>query len=68
MSVLQVADRGRVFVADVDADGKVELIYDHEGCGAEKGPVYIVDPMTGTIENKIEYGGSKVPSCIISTL
>ena len=43
--------------ADVDADGKVELIYDHEGCAAEKGPVYIVDPMTGTIENKIDYRG-----------
>jgi len=43
--------------ADVDADGNVELLYDHEGCAAEKGPVYIADPMTGTIENKIDYRG-----------
>ena len=41
--------------ADVDSDGNVELIYDHEGCASEKGPTYIVDPMTGTIENKIDY-------------
>jgi outer membrane protein assembly factor BamB len=41
--------------ADVDADGKTEFIYDHEGCDAQKGPTYIVDAMTGTMKNKIDY-------------
>ena len=39
---------------DVDADGKTEFIYDHEGCGG-RGPCYIVDAMTGKIKNKIDY-------------
>jgi outer membrane protein assembly factor BamB len=44
-----------VVCADVDADGKTEFIYDHEGCAAEKGPAYMVDPMTGTVKYKIDY-------------
>jgi hypothetical protein len=40
---------------DVDADGRTELVYDHEGCGAGKGPAYVVDAMTGGIEVKIDY-------------
>jgi len=40
---------------DVDADGRTEFVYDHEGCGAEKGPAYVVDAMTGKVELKIEY-------------
>ncbi len=41
--------------ADVDGDGRVEVVYDHEGCSASKGPVYIADALTGKIENKIDY-------------
>jgi len=44
-----------IVCADLDADGKTELIYDHEGCDAEKGPVYIVESMTGKIKVKIDY-------------
>jgi len=41
--------------ADVDADGKTELFYDHEGCDREKGPAYIVDAGTGKVKIKIDY-------------
>lgn len=37
---------------DIDADGKTELIYDHD---EGKGPAYIVEPLTGKIKMKIEY-------------
>jgi len=38
--------------ADVDADGKTELIYDHhEGAG----PAYVVEAMTGNLRMKIDY-------------
>ncbi len=40
---------------DVDDDGNIEVIYDHEGCGAAKGPIYIVEPLTGRIKAKIDY-------------
>jgi outer membrane protein assembly factor BamB len=40
---------------DIDADGVIELIYDHEGCDSEKGPLYIVNAMSGEIEVKIDY-------------
>ena len=41
--------------ADVDGDGATELIYDHEGCDAQKGPTYIVDAMTGVLKQKLDY-------------
>ncbi len=41
--------------ADVDDDGRIEVMYDHEGCSHQKGPVYIADALTGNIENKIDY-------------
>jgi len=40
---------------DVDGDGRIELIYDHEGCGAAKGPIYVVEPLTGKIKTQIDY-------------
>ncbi|MHC4478220.1 MAG: rhamnogalacturonan lyase family protein [Planctomycetota bacterium] len=40
---------------DLDADGRIELVYDHEGCMAEKGPAYVVDAMTGWLEFEIDY-------------
>jgi len=40
---------------DVDGDGKIEVIYDHEGCGAAKGPIYVADPLTGNIKAKVDY-------------
>jgi hypothetical protein len=40
---------------DVDGDGNVEVIYDHEGCSAAKGPIYVVDALTGRIKTKIDY-------------
>ena len=42
-------------MADVDGDGRMELIYDHEGCSAEKGPVYVVDALTGQRKATIDY-------------
>jgi len=40
---------------DVDGDGNIEVVYDHEGCAAAKGPIYIVEPLTGRIKAKIDY-------------
>ncbi len=40
---------------DVDGDGKIEVIYDHEGCDAAKGPIYVVDPLSGQIKSRIDY-------------
>jgi outer membrane protein assembly factor BamB len=40
---------------DVDGDGKIEFVYDHEGCDAAKGPIYVVEPLTGKIKAKIDY-------------
>ena len=40
---------------DVDGDGNIEVIYDHEGCGAAKGPIYVVEPLSGKIKAKIDY-------------
>ena len=42
---------------DVDEDGKIEVIYDHDGCGG-KGPLYIVDALTGEVEATIDYFSS----------
>jgi len=41
--------------ADVDEDGRIEVVYDHEGCSAQKGPVYIADALTGKLEYTIDY-------------
>ncbi len=40
---------------DVDGNGRIEVIYDHEGCGAAKGPIYVVEPLSGKIKAKIDY-------------
>ncbi|MHC4201403.1 MAG: outer membrane protein assembly factor BamB family protein, partial [Planctomycetota bacterium] len=40
---------------DLDGDGATELLYDHQGCGAEKGPLYVVDAMSGKVRLKIDY-------------
>ncbi len=41
--------------ADVDEDGRIEVVYDHQGCSSEKGPVYIADALTGKLEHSIDY-------------
>ena len=40
---------------DVDGDGKIEVVYDHAGCDAAEGPIYVVEPLTGKIKAKIDY-------------
>ena len=50
----QVGHSDYIVCGDVDADGKVELVYDHHGCGG-RGPAYIADAMTGKIKIKIDY-------------
>lgn len=50
---------------NVDGDGRIEVIYDHEGCGAAKGPIYVVEPLSGRIETKIDY--SKQASTMLRT-
>ncbi len=39
---------------DMDADGQIEVVYDHDGCGGS-GPVYIVDALTGKVKSTIDY-------------
>ena len=39
---------------DVDADGRCEVIYDHDGCGGS-GPLYIVDACTGERKLAVDY-------------
>ena len=41
--------------ADVDGDGRIEVIYDHEGCARQKGPIYIADALTGKLKSTIDY-------------
>jgi hypothetical protein len=40
---------------DVDNDGVIELVYDHDGCGTAAGPIYVVDGMTGEREQSWPY-------------
>lgn len=40
---------------DVDGDGNIEVLYDHEGCRAARGPIYVVEGLTGKIKVKIDY-------------
>lgn len=40
---------------DIDRDGRIEVLYDHDGCHAEKGPILIADAMTGKLEQKVDY-------------
>ena len=40
---------------DIDGDGKIEVIYDHEGCDAAKGPINVVEPLTGKVKFQIDY-------------
>ena len=51
----QVGHSDYIVCGDVDADGKTELVYDHHGCGAGRGPAYVVDAMCGEIKVKIDY-------------
>ncbi len=39
---------------DVDADGRCEVIYDHDGCGG-RGPLYVADALTGRRERTADY-------------
>jgi outer membrane protein assembly factor BamB len=39
---------------DVDADGRCEVVYDHDGCGGA-GPLYVVDALSGQRERTIDY-------------
>ncbi len=49
------ADTGETEWFATDGDGNIEVIYDHEGCGAAKGPIHVVDGLTGKIKIKIDY-------------
>lgn len=51
----QVHHSDFVDYGDVDGDGKIEVIYDHAGCDAAQGPIYVVEPLTGKIKAKIDY-------------
>lgn len=42
-------------LADITGDGRKEFIYDHEGCSRERGPLYIVDAVTGERRFTIDY-------------
>ena len=44
-----------VAFGDVDGDGKIEVVYDHAGCDAARGPIYVVEPLTGKIKAKVDY-------------
>ena len=39
---------------DVDADGRCEVIYDHDGCGG-RGPLYVADALTGRRKLTADY-------------
>ena len=39
---------------DMDGDGRIEVVYDHDGCGGA-GPLYIADALTGEIKSKVDY-------------
>ena len=41
-------------MGDVDADGRCEVVYDHDGCGGA-GPLYVADALTGERELGIDY-------------
>jgi len=49
-----------LLLADVDGDGRKEFIYDHCGCGGGKGPVLIVDALTGQQKASIDYSAGGV--------
>jgi len=51
----QVHHSDFVDYGDVDGDGKIEVIYDHAGCDAAQGPIYVVEPLTGKIKARIDY-------------
>ena len=42
---------------DVDADGRIEVVYDHDGCGGN-GPIYIADALTGKVKSTIDYNSA----------
>jgi len=42
---------------DVDADGRIEVVYDHDGCGGN-GPLYIADALTGKVKSTIDYNSA----------
>lgn len=41
-------------LGDVDGDGRIEVVYDHDGCGGA-GPLYVVDGATGKHELSVGY-------------
>jgi outer membrane protein assembly factor BamB len=42
-------------LVDVDGDGRKDLVYDHWGCSAGKGPALVVDALTGQKKLEINY-------------
>jgi outer membrane protein assembly factor BamB len=44
-----------ICVGDVDNDGEMEFLYDHDGCYAARGPIYVVNSMTGKREQSWPY-------------
>ncbi|MCD4710614.1 MAG: hypothetical protein K8R52_07195 [Bacteroidales bacterium] len=44
-----------ICAGDIDNDGVTELVYDHNGCWAAGGPIYVVDGPTGDREQSWEY-------------
>ena len=50
---LKTAPRINRFNIRQDGDSS-EVIYDHEGCGAAEGPIYVVDPLTGKVKARID--------------
>lgn len=41
-------------LGDLDGDGRIEVVYDHDGCGGA-GPLYVVDGVTGEEKLSIDY-------------
>lgn len=40
---------------DFDGDGRCDVVYDHDGCNALKGPLYVADAQTGKLSFSIDY-------------
>ncbi len=45
---------------DIDADGRCEVIYDHDGCGG-RGPLYLCDASTGQRDSTADYREAGLP-------
>jgi len=47
---------------DIDGDGRIEVVYDHDGCG-RKGPLYVANPLTGELKYTIDYATHGLGHC-----